>query len=221
MVPQSSRPRKLAPPARRRPAGAARLRCEPLEDRVTPALFTAQPPPNIAGLNNNGCVAVGDFNHDGYMDAVFTNEGTDFNSAADNRITILYGKATGGFTTVNVNTGGTNVSFVTAVDINGDGWLDLVCVNENNAGNNSSTNLGSFSVFQNNARAGAFNAFTLKGTYSTASVNPSWVGLADVTGDGVKDVVVGAFGPLDAAGQNVNGKITIFQGNPDASGHGD
>jgi hypothetical protein len=218
MGPQSSRSRSPVPPARRRrPAATVRLRCEPFEDRVTPALFTAHAPAyTFSGLNNNGCVAVGDLNHDGYMDAVLTNEGTDFSAGADNTITVLYGRSTGGFTKVAVNTGGTNVSFVTLADINGDGYLDAVVTNENNAGNNSG-NLGSFSVFKNDTHGNLI----LQTTYSTFSVNADCVRLADVTGDGVLDVIVSAFGPLDAAGDNVNGKITIFQGNPGANGHGD
>src|SRR5207253_1246691 len=53
------------------------------------------------------------------------------------------------------------------------------------------------------------------------SNNPSWVGLADVTGDSVLDAVVGSFGKDDGAGNNITGNnVTIFQGNADAQGHG-
>jgi hypothetical protein len=213
MALHSSRPSIPARPARRhRPAQLARLRCERFEDRITPTLFTAHAPYSFTGLNNNGSVAVGDFNHDGYTDTVLSNEGTDFSTGADNTITILYGRATGGFTKVSLNTGGTNVSFVAVGDINGDGYLDVVAVNENNH------NTGSVSVFMND---GAGN-FSLVGTpFSTLSRNPSWVGLADVTGDGVPDIVVGSFGHDDGTGNNITGNnVTIFQGNTDAQGHG-
>src|SRR5205085_6083199 len=164
------------------------------------------------GLNNNGCVAVADFNHDGLADAVLTNEGTDFGAGAANTITILYGKATGGFIKVQLNTGGNNVSFATVADINGDGWADVVAVNENNH------NTGTVSVFQND---GAGNLSLVGTPFSAFGRNSSWVGVADVTGDGVGDIIVGSFGHDDGTGQNITGNnVTIFQGNADANGKG-
>src|SRR5262245_50625833 len=112
MAPQSTRPSPPASPARhRRPAKSARLRCEQLEGRITPALFTVQSPMQFTGLNNNGCVAVADFNKDGFADAVLTNYGLAESSGDGNTITILYGRSGGGFNRVQLPTGGTNVSF--------------------------------------------------------------------------------------------------------------
>jgi hypothetical protein len=218
MGPQSPRDRIPAPPARqRRPARFVRPRCEQFEDRLTPAnLFTVQTPINPGGLNNNGFVAVTDLNKDGNADVILTNEGTSFSSSGDKNIVVLYGHGNGTFTKALFSTGAENVSFAAVADINGDGYPDVVTVSENNAGNVSASNPGILSVFKND---GSGNLI-LMGTQSTSSVNPSWVGLADVTGDGVLDVVVGAFGPDDQTGQSVDGKVTIFQGLADASGHG-
>jgi hypothetical protein len=220
MAPQSLRHSISAPLARRRrPAKFARLRCEHLEDRIAPALFNVQTPfsPGSGVLNNNGCVAVGDLNHDGLTDAVLTNFGTGYGAPYDtgtpgNSITVLYGKAGGGFTPVTIPTGGTNPSFVALADLNGDGWLDAVVVNEN------SQNNGTVSVFKNDGQG----HLSLVGTpFSTSSINPSWVGVADVTGSGVPDIIVGSFGKADATGSTVSGNnITIFQENTDAQGHG-
>jgi hypothetical protein len=214
MAPQSLRQTTSAPPARRRkPAKVVRLGCEQFEDRIAPALFNVQSPLSFTGLNNNGCVAVADFNKDGIMDAVMTNFGTDYASGAGSTITILYGKSGGGFTPVTLSTGGTNPSFVAVADINGDGWPDLVVCNANKQGT------GSVSVFKNDGHGN----LSLVGTpFSTFSNNAAWVGLADMTGDHVLDVVVASFGKDDGTGNNITGNnITIFQGNADAQGHGD
>src|SRR5207244_1337540 len=121
--------------------------------------------------------------------------------------------ATGGFTRVQLNTGGTNVSFASIADINGDGWADVVVTNENNQ------NTGSVSVFQND---GAGNLSLVGTPFSTFGNNSAWVGLADVTGDGILDAIVASFGRDNGAGASIIGNnVTIFQGNADPQGHGD
>jgi hypothetical protein len=188
-----------------------------LEDRVTPAnLFNVQPAISPSGLNNNGFCAVTDLNKDGNADVILTNEGTAFTASGDRNMVVLYGHGNGTFTRATFPTAAENVSFAAVADINGDGYPDVVTVSENNAGDQSSTNQGVLTVFEND---GSGNLVQV-GSQSTDSINPSWVGLADVTGDHVLDVVVGAFGPDDQAGNSVDGKITIFQGQTDASGHG-
>ena len=212
MAPKSTRRALLAAFTRRtRPSIGHHLRCERLEDRTTPALFNVTNA-SMPGLNNNGCVATADFNHDGFADAVLTNFGTDTGSGAGTTITVLYGKSGGGFNKVSLSTGGFNPSFASVVDINGDGWADVLVANGNKQ------NTGSVTVFQND---GAGNLSVVGSPFSTASNNASWVGAADVTGDGVLDVIVGSFGKDDGSGNNIVGNnITIFQGNADAQGHG-
>lgn len=222
MAPESRRRRLSLRPARhRRPANNVQLRCEQFEDKITPALFNVSAPMTFSGaLSNNGDVAVGDFNKDGFQDAVLTNFGTGYGAPFDsgvpaNTITLLYGRSGGGFNRVSVSTGGQNVAFAAVGDINGDGWQDIVAVNANRQ------NTGSVAVFRND---GAGN-FTMVGTpFSSGGRNSAWVGLVDVTGDNVLDVVVASFGDTttapdgtqDVAGQNA----TIFQGNTDALGKG-
>ena len=142
----------------------------------------------------------------------WTNFGTDYASGAGTTITVLYGKSGGGFNKVQLNTGGFNTAFASVADINGDGWADVLVANANKQ------NTGSITVFQND---GAGNLSAVGSPFSTASNNASWVGAADVTGDGVLDVIVGSFGKDDGSGNNIVGNnITIFQGNADAQGHG-
>lgn len=187
-----------------------RLRIDALEDRTVPALFNVQAPLSFTGMNNNGCVASADFNKDGNMDAVFTNFGTDYASGAGSTITVLYGNGSGGFNRVSLSTGGKNVSFASVGDINGDTFPDLVVSNANQQ------NAGSVSVFQND---GAGNLSIVGVPFSSFGNNSSWVGLADMTGDNVLDVVVASFGK--EAGESISGNnVTIFQGNVDGQGKG-
>src|SRR5262249_17285120 len=120
MAPQSPRSISVRPARHRRPAKTVHLRCEPFEDRIVPALFNVSPPLSVTGLNNNGCVVTSDLNKDGLTDAILTNEGTDLISSGDRTITVLYGRAGGGFNRLALDTGGTNVAFAAVADINGD-----------------------------------------------------------------------------------------------------
>jgi len=168
----------------------------------------------FTGLNNNGCVATADFNKDGRMDAVMTNFGTDYGAGAGTTVTLLYGNSGGGFTRVSLTTGGTNVAFASVGDINGDTWPDLVVANANGQ------NTGSVSIFRNDGAGNlAPPPAPTPSTISTFSNNASWVGLTDVTGDSVLDIVVGSFGR--EVNQDITGNnVTIFQGNADNQGHG-
>lgn len=216
MVPQSPRPGVPAPPARqKRTKRSVPPRCEQCEDRIAPALFNVQNPLSFSGLNNNGCVAVADFDKNNLTDAVLTNYGSGADVGDGTSITVLYGKAGGGFNKVTLATGGTNVSFVSVADINGDGWPDVVAVNANKQ------NTGSVTVFENDQHGNLSKApgspFQVVG-----GDNSDWVGLADVTSDNVLDIIVASFGKDDGTGENLVGNnVTIFQGNADGNGKGD
>src|SRR4051812_27414993 len=106
MAPQTPRHRTPARPARRIDRARnvnARLRCERLEDRTTPALFSVQQPLGFSSLNNNGCVAVADLDKNGVADIVLANFGTDYSAGAGTTITVLYGQAGGSFNQVALN----------------------------------------------------------------------------------------------------------------------
>jgi hypothetical protein len=180
-------------------------------------VFNVQNPLSFTGLSNNGCVAVGDLNHDGVPDAVLTNFGSGYGAPYDSgtpatSITVLYGRQGGGFTRAQLNTGGSNVSFVALADINSDGWLDAVAVNSNQQ------NTGTVAVFRNDGITGTLS---MVGTpISTFGNNSSWVGLADVTGDNVLDLIAAGFGKANGNESVTGQSVTIFQGNADGQGHG-
>jgi hypothetical protein len=210
MAPFSSRP-SFSVSRRRRPAKSVTLRCEQFEDKVTPATFNVPNALSFTGITNVGCVAVADLNKDTFMDAVLTNYGGDGTVLPrGNSITILYGRLGGGFNRIERPTGGTNPSFAAIADINGDTWADIVVSNGN------AENTGSVSVFSND---GAGNMSLSGSPFASSGNNTSWVGLVDVTGDQILDVITCSFGK--AVGENVTGaNITIFQGNVDAQGKG-
>src|SRR3954471_6322310 len=93
MTPQSSRPGVPSRRTARQWARFFRPRCEPLESRLAPALFTVHDVMSFNGLNNNGCVAVADFNKDGYSDAILANYGSAATAGDGTTITILKGQA--------------------------------------------------------------------------------------------------------------------------------
>jgi hypothetical protein len=211
MGPHSFRPTIFGGRAhRRRISKFAGLRFETLEGRIAPALFNVLDPGSISGLNNNGCVAVADFNKDGFADAVLTNFGTDYTTGAGTTITILRNNQAGGFTRSSPATGGTNAAFVAVGDLNGDTWPDFVVCNANGQ------NTGSVSVFANN---GAGTLTRVGNPFSAFGNNAAWVGLADFTGDGILDVAVASFGKEEGEGITGN-NMTIFSGNDDGTGHG-
>src|SRR5262245_21739372 len=98
MAPRSPRFGLFTTPTRRRSATFVRPRLEHLECRLAPAQFNVHTPCTFSSLNNNGCVATGDLNKDGFADAVLSNYGPATNDPSGNAISVLYGGAGGALT---------------------------------------------------------------------------------------------------------------------------
>ena len=116
-------------------------------------------------------VVAADVNNDGWMDLICANAG----SGNGNTLSVLTNNHSGGFALSSTLVVGRGVHSVVAVDVSGDGWVDLICAN---AVDNT------LSVLTNNGSGG----FALCGTYGVGST-PLSVTAADVNGDGYVDLI--------------------------------
>lgn len=126
-------------------------------------------------------VVVGDVNQDGRLDAVFSN-------FVDPEIKIFFGCAGGGFDLEHpqtIETGGiTEARRMCLVDLNNDGWLDLVL------------------TFMQHDRAyvlwGSPNGFDWNNKQPLGIVRPATPIACDLTGNGYRDLIVGGHKRSDA-----------------------
>jgi hypothetical protein len=158
---------------------------EQLEDRTLPT-FVAAPMYPLGPKNGAGskpvAVVRGDFNHDGILDVVTANQGT-------NNISLLLGIGNGTFRpAINFPLPHAPAALL-AADLNGDGRLDLVTANQSD---------DSISVLLNNG-AGSFRA---PSTFS-AGAGPVAVAAGDFNGDGHTDLAVA---------DNAGNTVTVFLG---------
>jgi len=119
-------------------------------------------------------VALGDTNGDGNLDIACVGRGS-----GSGTLGILLSNGNGTFAAVNTYGSGISAQHVLLTDLNGDGYLDAVCANQDN--NNVAVLLGNGN--------GTFQAPV---TYSTgASSAPYSVSVGDLDGDGHPDIGVG------------------------------
>ncbi len=130
-----------------------------------PALF------GIGGFPND--VSLGDIDGDGDLDIVTADGGS---PAA---VSILFNNGSGTFSAPTVLAEADFVQHAALGDIDGDGDLDLAITRVDNSGN------GSISVRLNNG-AGVFGTATI---FTAPGFVPSFVRLADVTQDGILDLI--------------------------------
>lgn len=120
-------------------------------------------------------VAVGDFNNDGKPDVILAGSG------GDNQLALQLGNGDGTFQAPVTFATLSTPEEMTAVDVNKDGNVDLIClVQDLNSGT------GSIVVFYGNGN-GTFKAPV---TYSTPYL-PYSMGVHDLNGDGYPDIAVG------------------------------
>jgi hypothetical protein len=141
-------------------------------------------------------VTVGDFNGDGKLDFVVS----DYD---DNYVSVFLGNGDGTFqAAVNYNVG-TNPTSVAVADLNGDGKLDIVVSNQNCANGGGPCVTGTVSILLGNG----------DGTFQThvdvdAGLDPNWVAVGDVNGDGKLDLAV-----VDGQGNSQTSAVLVLLGN--------
>jgi uncharacterized protein (TIGR03437 family) len=162
-----------------------------------------QQPAYYAAGTNPVFLAAGDLNGDGHPDLVTANSG---NGSGDNgNVSVLLNKGTGALGAAANMSAGVQPVFLALKDLNGDGKLDLVVVNE-----------GSFGV--PGADPGGISVFLGKGdgTFQSpvsyaAGINPTAVAVGDLNGDGHPDLVV-------ATNQmQFSGGVAVMRGNGDGT----
>lgn len=131
-------------------------------------------------------LAVADLNGDGNVDVVVTNPG-------GATISVLPGVAGGTLGAAKTVTVGTGPAAVSSGDLDGDGKLDLLVA----SGDSTLT------VLQGNGDLTFKVQGPMPGSPLMVGTQPTWVGLADVTSDGLPDIVVANSGD-NAVGVLVN-----------------
>jgi hypothetical protein len=118
----------------------------------------------------NASVAVGDFNGDGHLDIAATNS-----VAGNNSVSVFLGRGDGSFQSSRNFPVGGQPRFVTSVDCNGDGVLDLVVISG-----------GTVRVL----RGQGDGSFQSTNASYVAGADPTFVAAADLAGSGRTDLVV-------------------------------
>ena len=117
-------------------------------------------------------VTAADVNGDGKIDLITANPG-DYTYGYT--LTVLTNNGSGGFVLASSPVVGNGPESVVAADVNGDGWVDLICANSGDSTLSVLTNDGS-------------GSFVTAGTYSVGNY-PRSVTAADVNSDGKMDLI--------------------------------
>ncbi len=176
--------------------------------------------------------SAGDINGDGFDDLIVGAYGADPNGAESGATYVVFGKASGftanlelsaltgsnGFQINGEAAGDRNGAYVSAAgDVNGDGYDDLLA-GANFANPNGSQSGASYVVFgKSPGFAGVFelsdltgsNGFQINGEAASDQSGRSVAAVGDVNGDGIDDLIIGAFG-ADPNGSQSGASYVVF-----------
>ncbi len=153
-------------------------------------------------------VAIADVNGDGKLDLLLANQCATNNSCGDGTASVLLGNGDGTFQpAVSYTAGDENALAVAAVDVNGDGKLDLLLVNE--CSNNCSN--GSVSVLFGNGDG----TFQPPVTYGSGGVYSYSLAVGDVNGDGYQDLIISS--QCNDSNTCSNGVVSVLLRNGDGT----
>jgi hypothetical protein len=148
--------------------------------------------------------AVVDLNHDHFLDVVIVNSCGSASNCTTGAIGVLLGNGDGTFqSAISYGSGGEYPRSLAVGDVNGDGYPDLLVVND--CVSSSNCNASSVSLLLGNGD-GSFQAATT--IYSANGQNLFAVALADLNGDGHPDLLVGS-----NCGTCANGSVIVMLGN--------
>jgi len=160
-------------------------------------------------------VAVADVNGDGKPDLLIVNGWASFQETSHGSVGVLLGKGDGTFqTAVALDSGGTLPSSIAVADVNGDGKLDVVVSNCVPTGSQACPSYGNppgigvVSILLGNGN-GTFHSAV---TFSAGVTGASSVAVADINGDGKKDITVSSCGS-----SSCDNAIGVLLGNGDGT----
>jgi Bacterial Ig-like domain (group 3)/FG-GAP-like repeat len=152
-------------------------------------------------------VAIADVNGDGKLDLLLANECASNASCSNGAASVLLGNGDGTFQPgITYNSGGQDAFAIATADVNGDGKLDLLIVNE--CANNCSN--GSVSVLLGNGD-GTFQPAV---PYGSGGLYSYTLAVGDVNGDGKPDLIIS-----NQCNDNncSNGSVSVLLGNGDGT----
>jgi len=175
--------------------------------------FHAAPTYSPGGALQNNSAAMADLNGDGKTDLVVTSECLTLLNCVGS-VDVLLGNGDGTFQTPQTYaSGGMFIQAVTIADVNRDGQIDLIVANQclgNSDCSNTAAN-GSVGVLLGNAD-GSFQPVQ---TYDSGGRFANSVAVADVNGDGIRDLVVG--NQCMSSADCSSGAVTVLLGKSDGT----
>lgn len=191
---------------------AAPARLSPKQSRATSMdggtpLFLSPVVYDTGGVEEAGFVTTADLNGDGIPDLIVAN------SYVSDTIAVFLGRGDGTFSGGgDTSSGGGAPLGIVAVDINGDGLVDLVVINYFPCYGCSGDGLVEVLLGSGN---GSFYSRT---TYDSNGVGPSSIAVADMNGDGKLDIVVANCAPSwSSTCGDGNGAVAVLLGKGDGT----
>ena len=188
--------------------------------------------------SGNSVASAGDVNGDGFADVIIGAYRADPHGSNSGAAYVVFGKASGFSTSLNLSSlngangfklsgvavgDETGVSVASAGDLNGDGFDDIV-IGADQAPAGAYTNTGvSYVVFGKSSGFAANldlstldggNGFALKGDPSNSRAGVSVASAGDVNGDGLADLIIGAFHANTTGGGTYSGASFVVFGRP-------